>query len=113
MKMICIMCPIGCELDVTQNEAEIKMTGNACKRGEVYARMEIINPQRVITSLFPIKNGGVVACKTDGTVEKGKIFDILQEIKRNSVAKPIKIGDVLIKNVLCTGVDIVATANKM
>lgn len=111
MKMICIMCPIGCEMEVTQNESDIKVTGNTCKRGEVYARMEIINPQRIITSLFPVKNDGVVPCKTSSTVEKSKIFDILQEIKRNSATKPIKVGDVLIKNVLETGVDIVATSN--
>lgn len=113
-KLICIMCPIGCNLEVEQTTqgGELKVTGNTCKRGEVYARMEIINPQRVVTSLFPVKDDGVVSCKTSDTIDKNKIFNVLDAIKSSSATKPIKIGDILIKNVLNTGVDIVATSNK-
>lgn len=113
-KMICIMCPIGCNLEVEQltKGGELKVTGQTCKRGEVYARMEIINPQRIVTSLFPVKGDGVVSCKTSNTIDKSKIFDVLNAIKAKSANKPVKIGDVLIKNVLNTGVDIVATSNK-
>lgn len=111
-KIICIMCPIGCHLEVEEKTNGLEVDGNVCKRGEVYARKEIINPQRIVTSLFPVKDDGVVSCKTTLPIDKDKIFDTLKEIKSNIAKKPIKVGDILIKDILGTGSNIVATANK-
>lgn len=113
MKLTCIMCPIGCNLEVIEEKGELVVSGNKCKRGQVYARMEITCPKRVVTSLFPVKDKGVVSCKTNGDIEKKYIFEVLKEIKSNYVEAPVKIGDVLIENVLDSGVDIVATSNKL
>jgi CxxC motif-containing protein len=46
---------------------------------------------------------------TSGEIPKGRIFDIMNELNRLEVTAPIKLNDVLIKNVLGLGVDIVAT----
>ena len=90
---------------------EISVAGNDCKKGEVYARIEFINPQRVVTALFPVEGGKAVSCKTSAAVDKDLIFEIIKEIKSREAVKPVKIGDVLIENVLNTGADVVATSN--
>ena len=39
------------------------------------------------------------------------MFDCMKVINEAKVSAPVKIGDVVIKNILGTGVDIVATNN--
>ena len=46
-KLTCIGCPMGCPLTVVMNGKEVVgVTGNTCKRGDVYARKEVTNPTR-------------------------------------------------------------------
>lgn len=108
------MCPIGCQITVDfEADGTLKVSGNSCKRGEIYAKQEVTAPQRVVTALFPVEGGGVVSCKTAGTVPKEKIFDVLKEIQAHKVALPVKIGQTLIADVLGLGTDIVATSDKV
>ena len=109
MKTICIMCPMGCPIEVNKIDDKITVAGNTCKRGEVYGIQEFISPKRVVTSLIKAIGGGVVSVKTNQLVDKSKIFDILEELKNIRVKPPVHIGDIIIKNVLNTGADIVAT----
>jgi len=70
MKTICIMCPMGCPLDINKVDGKIVVTGNTCKRGEIYGTQEFTAPKRVVTSLVRLTSGGVVSVKTDGLVLK-------------------------------------------
>ncbi len=55
MKMICINCPKGCELEVTQAEdGTVTVTGHTCPRGETYGRSELVNPTRMVTGLVRV-----------------------------------------------------------
>ncbi len=108
----CINCPMGCPLTVEINGDEIKVSGNTCKRGETYGKQEVTNPKRVVTSLVRIKDGAVVSCKTNQAIDKAMIFKVLNELRKVEVTLPVKIGDVIIANVLGTGADIVATCNR-
>lgn len=113
-KLTCIGCPLGCQVTVTMENGEIKeVTGNTCARGDKYARDEVTNPTRVVTSIVKVKGGNLaaVSCKTASVIPKGKIFDILDEIKPIVVEAPVKIGDVIAPNVAGTGVDVIATKN--
>ena len=105
--MTCIMCPVGCELEVTKNKLNISVTGNGCIRGERYAMQEITSPSRMITSLVKTENG-ICSVKTTNLVPKDKIKDVLKEIEKLK-PKTVKLGDVLIKNVLDLNVDIIVT----
>lgn len=87
------------------------VTGNGCRRGRDYAEQEARAPKRVVTSLMPTECGGVLPCKTDGAVDKARIFDVLREIKKVKATAPKKIGDILIASILDTGVNVVATAD--
>lgn len=112
--LTCINCPMGCQLTVTMDGSEVvKVEGNTCKRGDIYARKEVTNPTRIVTSSVRVKDGviPVVSCKTKTDVPKGKMFDVIKELEHVEADAPVKIGDVLLKNVAGTGVDIVATKN--
>lgn len=108
-KLICIVCPRGCHLTV-DTELE-KVEGNTCKRGEVYGLNEVKNPTRIVTSTVKIDNCNnmVVPVKTKEPIPKEMIFDVMKEINKASISLPIKVGDIIIDNILNTGVDVVST----
>lgn len=79
----------------------------------MYARKEVTNPTRIVTSTVKVSNGtaGYGVCKDEGDVPKEKIFDCMRALKDVTVQAPVHIGDVVLKNVAGTGVDMVATKN--
>ncbi|EKQ56545.1 MULTISPECIES: DUF1667 domain-containing protein [unclassified Clostridium] len=108
-ELICICCPKGCHLKVDAQMNNVQ--GNGCGRGEEYGINEVTNPVRIITSTVKVENGElpVVPVKTNAPISKGLNFKCMEEINKAIVSAPIKIGQVIIKNILGTGVDIVAT----
>lgn len=114
IELICIGCPLGCNLTVKMNGKEVEeVAGNNCKKGADYAKKEVTNPTRIVTSIVKVENGhlAVVPVKTKEDIPKSKIDDCIKELKNLKVVAPIKIGDVLLQNIANTGVDIVATRN--
>ena len=113
MKMICINCPKGCELDVTQAaDGTVTVTGHTCPKGEAYGKSELVNPTRMVTGL--VRVAGMrkpLPVKPKSAVPKGKIDAVLFAMHQATVQLPVKIGDVIIPDVADTGVDLVATAN--
>lgn len=113
-ELICVACPLGCTVTVEYNDEEIlSVTGNTCKRGEAYAKTEITNPTRSLTSSVKV-NGGVlpvVPVKSSKPVPKSMLFDCMKVINSVTVDAPVKIGQVIIENILDTGADIIATNN--
>ena len=111
--LTCIRCPRGCSLTVMPEDGQvISVTGNACKRGEVYARAEVTNPVRTVTSVVPVTDSAtahMVSVKTAGEVPKAKVLDVARALADVSVKSPVAIGDVVLTNVCDTGIDVVAT----
>lgn len=113
-ELICIGCPMGCPVTVEMNDTEIvSVTGNTCPRGDAYARKEVTNPTRIVTSTVKVEGGSVdmVSVKTKEDIPKDKIFDCVRALKGITVKAPIRIGDVILADVAGTGVDVVATKN--
>lgn len=110
-KLICIGCPLGCELTVEISDETVTVTGNTCKKGEDYAKKEVTKPMRMLTSFVEVIDGKtpVVSVRTTGDIDKDKIFECIKTIKENCVKAPVKVGDVLIKNICGTNVDVIAT----
>ncbi|NLI70433.1 MAG: DUF1667 domain-containing protein [Firmicutes bacterium] len=113
-EIICIVCPVGCKLLVEENrEAEGGYTveGHTCKRGIKYGIEEMRDPRRNICSTVPITGAalGLLPVRTNHPIPKDMIFDCMKEINKVRVTAPVKVGDVIIKNVLGTGTDIVAS----
>ena len=109
-ELTCIVCPRGCRLKI---DDDLNVTGNTCPRGAQYAKDEMTNPKRMITSIVRVKNreNCVVSVKTSQAIPKGMIFQVMDEINRVGVNAPTHIGDVAIANVLNTGADIIITKN--
>lgn len=112
--LICIGCPMGCPITVTLEAGEVReVTGFTCKRGETYARKEVTNPTRIVTTTVRVRGGVLpaVSCKTRSDVPKGRIFDVVRALKDLEVPAPVAIGQVLLEDAAGTGVAVVATKN--
>ena len=113
-ELTCIGCPMGCLVSVTMDGKEIKsVSGNSCANGDRYARREVTNPTRIVTSTAIVRDGDLprVSVKTKTDVPKDKIFDVMKEINKIQDKAPVRIGDVLIPDVAGTGVPVIATRN--
>ena len=112
--LTCIVCPRGCQLKVELDDAGavVSVLGNLCKRGNTYAVDECTNPMRVVTSTVRCEDGAVVSCKTNTSIPKSLVFDAMKIINAARAKNDVKIGDVIVENILGTGADVVATSNK-
>ena len=88
----------------------LKISGNACPRGLAYAKDEVAHPKRTVTSTVRSRSGHLVAVKTSAAIPKELIFECMDEINSAVAEDDVCVGDVIIKNVLGTGADIVATS---
>lgn len=112
----CIICPMGCDITVTkQGNKVVSITGNTCKRGEKYASNEVIMPSRTLTTTVKVetKNGIVpVSVRTVTPIPKTLLFDAIKEVNKITVKSPVHVGDILIKDICHTGVDVMVTDEK-
>ena len=111
MNLICINCPKGCHLVAEEVEGKIKVTGNSCPRGVTYAVNEMTNPLRTLTTTVAIesKNCMRLPVISSKPLPKGKLMDVMKELKTTAVKAPVHMGDVIIENVLGLGSDIIAS----
>ncbi len=112
-EMICVSCPVGCsiKIELSENNDVLSVTGNHCKRGENYAITECTAPTRMLTTTVKVKNGvyPLVPVRSEKPVPKHMLFDIIKLLNSIEMTAPVKIGDIIINNVLGTDVDIIAT----
>ena len=119
LPLTCIICPMGCSMEV---EVETNASGqkkvlsvkdNGCKRGEQYAAKELQNPTRTLTTTIKVEGGELplVPVKTAGEVPKASLLQCMEVVRRASCKAPVKRGDVLIFDLLGTGVNVVACAD--
>lgn len=108
-EMICIVCPVGCHINIDTETLVVQ--GNACPRGAVYGKEELTAPKRVITSTVKIKNALDHRCpiKTTAGIPKDLNFKLMDELKKIELTAPVKRGDIIIKNVFDTGVNVVVS----
>jgi len=110
--LICIECPKGCSLDVDiENCHVVKVTDAQCPKGEKYAVSEIEDPRRILTATvltkgFPLK---LLPARTDQPIPKARMQDAMKEIRKIKLTKCVKTGDVIVKNILRLGVNLIAT----
>ena len=107
--LICIECPIGCEISVTiENDKVVSVKGNTCPRGKAYAEAEVICPKRVITTTVRTKSGKIIAVKTNKPVPKDLIFDIMKKINQTTCEDNVNLGDVIVENI-CEDAHLIVT----
>lgn len=114
INLICIGCPLGCPLTVEMEEQTVvSVSGNTCKNGEKYARKEVTNPTRTVTSTVRVTGGklNVVSVKTASDIPKSKVFDCAKALKAVQVSAPVTMGQVILPDIAGTGVAVIATKN--
>ena len=113
-EFVCIRCPLGCNIAVKLENNRIEsITGNTCPRGAEYVTKELTDPRRIVTSLVRLEGGElpVVSVKTAGDIPKDKIMECIRTLKAVTLKTPVRVGDVVVKNVCGSGVDVIATRN--
>ena len=109
--LVCIGCPLGCRLMVAVEGCTVRsVSGNACKRGAAYAQQEAVMPLRVLTGNMKARG-----CRqpfsviTDKPVPKHMLLACAAELRRHCPTPPISMGDIIIKDILETGCNVIAT----
>ncbi len=111
-EFICIECPNSCKLVVDiENDKVVNVTGNKCKKGETYAKCEVENPSRVLTSIVLAEGLEIkmVPVRTNKPIAKKLILTAAEEIKKIRINNSVKVGDIIVPDFLNTGADLVAT----
>lgn len=111
MKLVCINCPRGCNLEVNVINGQIVVSGNACPRGETYAINEMTNPLRTVTTTVKIISNKYerLPVITSKPVPKDKVMDVIRALKEVEIKAPIKMNDVIVKNVIGLDSDIISS----
>jgi CxxC motif-containing protein len=111
--LICIECPIGCSLSVEKGGEQWAVKGNKCPKGKDFAINEITDPRRSICSTVrtTFKKVPRLPVRTAGDVPLKEIFTVMAQINARSVDEPIHTGDVIIKNVCNTGINVIAASD--
>ena len=109
----CIGCPSGCQITITKIGEEFQIEGNECKRGEEYAIQEFTAPKRVLTTTILIKKGilPLIPVRSDKPLPKERLFDCMQYLSSVEVSAPIKMGQILVENILQLDGNIIASRN--
>ena len=110
----CIVCPTGCEIQVKKDEnGELSYEGYTCKRGLEYAKQEYLEPKRVLTTTIRVENGflPLIPVRSNVPILKERLDDALNIIAQTEIKAPIKMGDILIENILDLQANIIASRN--
>ena len=117
--LTCIICPMGCSMEVevktdtSGHKKVLSVKDNGCKRGEQYASKELQNPTRTLTTTIKVEGGQlpVVPVKTAGEVPKASLLQCMEVVRRACCKAPVKRGDILLYDLLGTGINVIACAD--
>lgn len=110
-KIICIECPLGCEIEVERHDGDLVASGNACPRGERYARQEATDPRRVLTTTVFIRGARhpMLPVKSAEPLPKDCLKECMYRLATVTVEAPVECSDTVCEDICGTGIDIVAT----
>lgn len=109
----CINCPRGCLLHVEEVDGEFVVTGNTCIRGHDFAISEMTCPKRTICSSVKtiFADVPVLPVRVSADIPKERIFDVMAEINKIMLTERVGRGDVIIRDVLGLGADVISTSD--
>ncbi|UYP47892.1 hypothetical protein NEF87_004177 [Candidatus Lokiarchaeum ossiferum] len=111
-EIICVICPNSCRLTVWRDkEGELHIKGNQCPRGLTYGESEYTNPVRMLITTMRIEGATlpVIPVRSVEPIPKQHLLRSIKVVNDVVCQAPIKMGDVLIKNILGTGIDVIAS----
>ena len=110
----CVICPIGCEIEVELQDSEVAcMKGDKCVKGKELVLQELEEPMRILTTTIRIKGAkwAMLPVRTDKPIPKRLLFSVIKELANIELQAPVKISDVIIRDTAGTGANILATRN--
>ena len=115
-KIICITCPKGCEATAFKEGDSLQIKGKICKKGKAHVLQEFTEPMRTLTSTVLVEGGGArarsprrLAVRTKGPIPKKDLFRAMDIVVQTRVKLPVRLGEVIIPNLLGTGVDLISS----
>ena len=110
---LCIGCPLGCRLEVDEDEAGdiVEIRGASCRKGDRYAAQEHTDPRRVLTSTVAIDGAHWprLPVKTAGEIPRDQVVEAAKALASLQVTAPVRLGEVVLDDLLDSGVAVVAT----
>lgn len=112
-EIICVTCPKGCHATVWEQEGSIEIKGKICKKGKAYIQQEFLEPKRVLTSTVVVAHSRAkrLPVRTVEAIPKKDLFRAMEQLSKVKVEPPVHVGEVIISNVLDTGVDLIASGD--
>ena len=114
----CTTCPSECLLTVKvvrdANGAVVEVrsvTGNSCPRGDKYARQELTCPVRVLTTTVAVSGGdeALLPVRTAEAIPLALHAQAMALIRGLVIEAPIRIGDVVLEDLLGTSINLIAS----
>lgn len=107
----CIVCPNSCLIEAEETADGILVSGNQCKRGEIFAVNEYTCPMRMFTSTVRMEGGTVprLSVISDAEIPKSELKKCQEELMRIVIHAPVKCGEIIVNDICGTGVNIVAS----
>ncbi len=112
-EIICVICPNSCRLRVSQDPKtkEINVEGHQCPRGKKYGISEYSNPVRVLITTMRVEKGKlpVIPVRSTEAIPKSLLIEAVKVVNDTHCLAPIKMGDILIDNILNTKISVIAS----
>lgn len=111
MNVICVLCPKGCLLAIKDSNGILEVDGHSCVKGLDFAKEEYYHPVRVLTTTLKTDAPNIprVPVRTTSNIPKESMMAVMEYLKTVTVRIPVTCGDVILKDVLGLGADIIAT----
>ncbi len=114
----CTTCPSECLLTVeVERGADVavvevrSVTGNSCPRGDTFAHQELTCPMRVLTTTVAVSGGdeALLPVRTAEAIPLKLHAQAMDLIRGLVIEAPIRMGDTVLKDLLNTGIDLIAS----
>jgi len=114
-KMYCITCPAGCQLTIIGSSFDMVVEGNKCERGKEFAKHEMSNPTRTLTTTVRTKFPGVpvISVRTNGEIPRDKLMTAMRELSEVVVEEELGCGDIIVEDIAKTGVAVIVTSSAL
>jgi CxxC motif-containing protein len=113
-RIICTVCPQGCEITATfEGDKIVEFTGYGCPRGVEFARTEFTNPLRILSTSVKVEGGcyPLVSVRSDRGIPRSDLMDCMDIIRQVSVKVGTKRGSVVIEHILGSEANVITTAD--
>ena len=119
LKFNCTTCPSECLLTVeverdADGVAEVRsVAGNSCPRGDKFAHQELICPMRVLTTTVAVSGGeeALLPVRTAEAIPLALHAQAMTLIRGLVVNAPIRMGDIVLENLLNTNINLIASTD--